>query len=97
MSQQHHPVDILLMLAVICSLFAHPDHLCFDRTIYDNIIGPAGPLMYPDQIFHDRSYIVSGDSVGSCAPSSVAIGPDDPDYLCQMGHFLSGSLGYPGQ
>ena len=67
MSQQHHPVtiDILLMLAVICSLFAHPDHLCFDRTAYDNIngpggpfmfdiIGPAGPLMYPDQIFRDR-------------------------------------------
>ena len=43
-------------------LFVHPDHLCFDRTTYDNIngpggpfmfdiIGPAGPLMYPDQIF----------------------------------------------
>ena len=41
--------------------FAHLDHLCFDRTTYDNInglgglfmfdiIGPAGPLMYPDQI-----------------------------------------------
>ena len=54
------------MLAVIyCEqnlLFVHPDHLCFDRTTYDNIngpggpfmfdiIGPAGPLMYPDQIF----------------------------------------------
>ena len=46
-------------------LFVHPDHLCFDRTTYDNIngpggpfmsdiIGPAGPLMYPDQIFCDR-------------------------------------------
>ena len=44
--------------------FAHPDHLCFDRTTYDNIngpggpftldiIGPAGPLMYPDQISRD--------------------------------------------
>ena len=47
-------------------LFVHPDHLCFDRTTYDNIngpggpvmfdiIGPAGPLMYPDQIFRDRT------------------------------------------
>ena len=45
--------------------FAHPDHLCFDRTTYDNIngpggpfmldiVGPAGPLMYPDQISRDR-------------------------------------------
>ena len=44
--------------------FAYPDHLCFDRTTYDNINGPggpfmfdiiglAGPLMYPDQISHD--------------------------------------------
>ena len=56
------------MLAVIyCEqnlLFVHPDHLCFDRTTYDNIngpggtfmfdiVGPAGPLMYPDQIFCD--------------------------------------------
>ena len=50
-------------------LFAHPDHLCFDRTTYDNIngsggpfmfniIGPAGPLMYPDQIFCDRILVV---------------------------------------
>ena len=52
-----------IMLAVIyCEqnlLFVHPDHLCFDRTTYDNInglgkplmfnmIGPAGPLMYAD-------------------------------------------------
>ena len=59
------------MLAVIyCEqnlLFVHPDHLCFDRTTYDNIngpggpfmfdiIGPAGPLMYPDQIFRYRSF-----------------------------------------
>ena len=48
-------------------LFAHPDHLCFDRTTYDsingrgdhlamfNIIGPVGPLMYSDQISHDSS------------------------------------------
>ena len=54
------------MLAIICLLFVHPDHLCFDRTTYDNIngpggplvfdiIGPAGPLMYPDQIFRDRT------------------------------------------
>ena len=28
---------------------------------------------------------------------SVAIGPDDPGYPDQMGHFLSWSLGYPGQ
>ena len=57
------------MLAVIyCEqnlLFVHPDHLCFDRTTYDNIngpggpfmfniIGPARPLMYPDQIFRDN-------------------------------------------
>ena len=56
------------MLAVIyCEqnlLFVHPDHLCFDRTTYDNINGPggpfmfdiidpAGPFMYPDQIFRD--------------------------------------------
>ena len=58
------------MLAVICSLFAYPDHLCFDRTIYDNIngsggpfmfdiIGPAGPLVYPDQIFRDRPYTIN--------------------------------------
>ena len=44
--------------------FSHPDHLCFDWTTYDNIngpggpfmfdiIGPAGPLMYPDQISRD--------------------------------------------
>ena len=32
------------------TLFVDPDHLCFDRTTYDNINGPAGPLMYPDQI-----------------------------------------------
>ena len=59
------------MLAVIyCEqnlLFVHPDHLCFDWTTYDNIngpggpfmfdiIGPAGPLMYPDQIFRDSSF-----------------------------------------
>ena len=61
------------MLAVICSLFAHPDHLCFDRTTYDNInglggpfmfdiIGPAGPLMYPDQIFRDRPYTAQLDT-----------------------------------
>ena len=61
------------MLAVIyCEqnlLFVHPDHLCFDRTTYDNIngpggpfmfdiIGPAGPLMYPDQIFRYSTYSV---------------------------------------
>ena len=45
--------------------FVHPDHLCFDRTTCDNIngpggpfmfdiIGPAGPLMHPDQIFRDN-------------------------------------------
>ena len=60
----------LIILAVFyCEqnlLFVHPDHLCFDRTTYDNIngpggpfmfdiIGPAGPLMYPDQIFRDSS------------------------------------------
>ena len=48
------------------TLFVDPDHLCFDRTTYDNIngpggpfmldiIGPAGPLMYPDQISRYRS------------------------------------------
>ena len=48
--------------------FAHPDHLCFDRTTYDNIngpggpfmfdiIGPAGPLMYTDQISRDSSLV----------------------------------------
>ena len=47
------------------TLFVDPDHLCFDRTTYDNIngpggpfmldiIGPAGPLMYPDQISRYR-------------------------------------------
>ena len=47
----------ILLLAMICD----PDHLCFRRTTYDNIngpggtiyvviFGPAGPLMYPDQI-----------------------------------------------
>ena len=47
-------------------LFVHPDHLCFGRTTYDNINGPAGPimsningpagpLMYPDQIFRDST------------------------------------------
>ena len=46
--------------------FAYPDHLCFDRTMYDNInglggpfmldiVGPARPLMYPDQISHDST------------------------------------------
>ena len=64
------PSSTLIILAVIyCKqnlLFLHPDHSCFDRTTYDNIngpggpfmfdiIGPAGPLMYPDQIFRDRS------------------------------------------
>ena len=50
--------------------FAHPDHLCFDRTTYDNIngpggpfmldiVGPAGSLMYPDQISRDTSYVSS--------------------------------------
>ena len=45
--------------------FAHSDHLCFDRTTYDNInglggpfmfdiIGSAGPLMYPNQISRDN-------------------------------------------
>ena len=33
--------------------FVHPDHLCFDQTTCDNIIGPAGPLAYLDQIFRD--------------------------------------------
>ena len=62
------------MLAVIyCEqnlLFVHPDHLCFDRTTYDNIngpggafmfdiIGPAGPLMYPDQIFRYSAKLMS--------------------------------------
>ena len=53
-------------------LFVHPDHLCFDRTTYDNInglgepfmfdiIGPAGPLMYPDQIFRDS--IIQDDAL----------------------------------
>ena len=55
----------MLTTVIYCEqnlLFVHPDHLCFDRTTYDNIngpggpfmfdiIGPAGPLMYPDQIF----------------------------------------------
>ena len=49
------------MLAVIyCEqnlLFVHPDHLCFDRTTYDNINGPAGPIMYPDQIFRDSTFM----------------------------------------
>ena len=64
------PSSTLIILAVsYCEqnlLFVHPDHLCFDRTTYDNInrpggplmfdiIGPAGPLMYPDQIFRDRT------------------------------------------
>ena len=39
------------------TLFVDPDHLCFDRTTYDNIIGPARPLMYPDQISRYRSII----------------------------------------
>ena len=29
------------------------------------------------------------------ALSSIAIGPDDPDYPGQIGRILSGSLGYP--
>ena len=36
------------MLAVIyCeqNLFVYLDHLCFDRTTYDNINDPAGPIM----------------------------------------------------
>ena len=49
-------------------LFAHPGHLCCDRTTYDNIakwsrgpfmfdiIGPAGPLMYLDQISRDTGH-----------------------------------------
>ena len=51
-------------------LFVHPDHLCFDRTTYDNINGPggpfmfdiidpAGPLMYPDQIFRYSSFPIA--------------------------------------
>ena len=50
------------------TLFVDTDHLCFDRTTYDNINGPggsfmlniidpAGPLMYPDQISLYRSII----------------------------------------
>ena len=27
-------------------LFVHPDHLCFDRTTYDNINGPPGGTIY---------------------------------------------------
>jgi len=49
--------------------FAHPDHLCFDQTTYDNINGrgglfmldivaQAGPLMYPDQISRDRPFAI---------------------------------------
>ena len=45
------------------ALVFDPDHLCFRGTTYDNIngpggtnyviiFGPAGPLMYPDQISH---------------------------------------------
>ena len=48
--------------------FLTPDHLCFRRTTYDNIngpggtiyvviFGPAGPLMYPDQISRYRTHI----------------------------------------
>ena len=66
------------MLAVIYReqnlLFAHPDHLCFDQTTYDNINGlarpimsningPAGPLMYLDQIFRDRSININNVGV----------------------------------
>ena len=61
LSQQHHPIShsiLFIPIANACCeqnlLFVHPDHLCFDRTTYDNINGPAGPLMYPDQIFCDR-------------------------------------------
>ena len=32
-----------------------PDHLCFRWTTYDNINGPARPLMYPDQISRYRA------------------------------------------
>ena len=48
-------------------LLVHPDHLCFERTTYDNrnglgglfmfvIIGLAGPLMSLDQIFRDQYF-----------------------------------------
>ena len=50
---------VFYYLALICD----PDHLCFRWTTYDDInglggtiyvviFGPAGPLMYPDQISH---------------------------------------------
>ena len=56
----------ILLLAFICDL----DHLCFRRTTYDNIngpggtihvviFGPAGPLMYPDQISCYRTRLVN--------------------------------------
>ena len=70
-----HLVRFILLLSNACCYplpwqnlsFAHPaDHLCFDRTTYDNINGPggpfmldivglAGPLMYLDQISRDIS------------------------------------------
>ena len=77
MLSQHHPINLIshsilfIPIANACCeqnlLFVHPDHLCFDRTTYDNINGPAGPimsningpagpLMYPDQIFRDSSF-----------------------------------------
>ena len=73
LSQQHHPISHSILFIPIANacyeqnlLFVHTDHLCFDRTTYDNINGPAGlimsningpagPLMYPDQIFRDRT------------------------------------------
>ena len=65
----------ILLLVLICD----PDHLCFRRTIYDNINGPAGtiyvvivglagPLMYPDQIFRYRPLKIS-----MCAQPSVHV------------------------
>ena len=64
-----HSILFIMLTVIYCEqnlLFVHPDHLCFYRTTYDNIngpggpfmfdiIGPAGPLMYPDQIFRYRS------------------------------------------
>ena len=49
------------MTVILISMLYDPDHLCFRRTSYDDIdgpggtiyvdiLGPAGPLMYPDQI-----------------------------------------------
>ena len=55
---------IYMLTVIYCEqnlLFVHPDHLCFDRTTYDNINGPGGPFMFDN--WSGRTTYVPGPNI----------------------------------